>query len=315
MPPKTRRTHLSQSSGDPLSELNQATDQRSHDITASPGSQTGLAPVVVTSPTSQIVMDKNVTPSTPRRTDQSAEIDSLPAINTDFQKFAIYIKSQFNDFSTRLADMESRLEDRLTALEIENNTLRESLTRNEKSMQVMDSRLKSCERKLEEAERREVENEQYSRKSSIRIFGLPSAKKNEDAKRVVCDFVNNSKLKLDPPLQAEAIDIAHRVGRPSPKDTQTMICKFMRRTDKERVIKFRKRLSGSKMGISDDIAKSHLDYMEELRKRQDITDVWFFDGKIFAKPVDCTHNILPRLYCNIEKLIFDAKARPPLKRH
>ena len=142
------------------------------------------------------------------------------------------------------------------------------------------------------------------------MFGLPVPRANEDPKRVVCDFVN-TKLELNPPLLPAAIDVAHRVGAPTVKRTQTMLCKFVMHTDKWRIIKIRKILQKTGFGISDDIAKQHLDYMDALKTRQDVSEVWFFNGKVFLKPVGTKHACNPRLHCDIDKLIKDTLLKPP----
>ena len=220
-------------------------------------------------------VEESTTPQRPpRRSDVSPGGGALPA---DFQSLAGYISEKFTAFAnllaahktdvcSKLSDLESRLASRITALEIDNENLKTALKKRESEQEVLVARLNNCERKLQLAERAEVENEQYSRKSSIRIYGLPSAAPNEDAKRVVCDFVNN-RLKIQPPLDHDAIDVAHRVGAKTPHNTQTMLCKFIKRTDKIRVIKARSTLKGTRLSITDDIAKRNIEYMEELKKK------------------------------------------------
>ena len=153
--------------------------------------------------------------------------------------------------------------------------------------------------KLQLAERAEVENEQYSRKNSVRIFNLPAPRQNEDSRAVVCEFAN-TKLQLEPPLVPHDIDICHRVAVKSPRHTQMMICKFVRRTNKIRILKIRTKLASTGLGVADDIAKQHLDFMDGLKKRADVAEVWFFNGKIFCKPVGTENSFNPRLHCNVE---------------
>ena len=181
-------------------------------------------------------------------------------------------------------------------------------------MKNLQNQVNLLERKSQLSERNEVENNQYSRKNSVRIFNLPAPTgTNEDHRRVVCDFVN-TKLKVEPPLVPNDIDVAHRVGGRTPRNTQTMLVKFVRRYDKFRVLKLRKELSGSKMGISDDIAKQYLDFMETLKNRADISQTWFFNGKVFCKPVGTDHNFTPRLHCDISRLIKETLDKPPRQR-
>ena len=85
-----------------------------------------------------------------------------------------------------------------------------------------------------------------------------------------------------------------------------MLCKFLIRTEKMRVIENRTKLARpvrTGYGISDDITKRNLDFMKDLEKREDIKDVWFFNGKVFFKLKTSNKKFTPRLSSNIDKLI------------
>ena len=77
------------------------------------------------------------------------------------------------------------------------------------------------------------------------------------------------------------------------------------------VIRSRSSLKGTGMGISDDIAKALLDYMDLLQQRSDIAQTWFFNGKIFCRPEGSKNTFNPRLYCDIDKMINVAINKPP----
>ena len=254
----------------------------------------------------------------PRRNHPSgADLSSIQDIQTLStvlgNRFSI-IESLIQDYKAEVVreikDLETRLSDRIVALEIEKDTLVNNLSFQKAQNEKLESRLSAVESQLKLAVRHEVENEQYSRKSSARFFNLPPPSHNEDCKLVVCGFVNE-KMQIDgPPLVPDDIDIAHRVGKPSQRGTQTMLCKFMRRTDKMRVLKYRKQLVGSGFGVSDDIARAYIDYMDLLKQREDVAQVWFFDGKCFLKPKGTTNRCNPRLNCNVDKLIKDTLSKP-----
>ena len=81
-----------------------------------------------------------------------------------------------------------------------------------------------------------------------------------------------------------------------------------------RVLKLRSALGGSGLAISDDIAKQHLDYMNQLKGREDVSQVLFYDGKIWLKPKNTLNSCNPRLHCDINKLITDTLNKPARKR-
>ena len=240
-----------------------------------------------------------------------AELQAFKATMTEkFADFARQLNNNNISVMTKLQEIEQKYDDKITALEIDNKTLSDKLVKHVKAYDVVCDRLNRCERLIKETERNELENEQYSRKNSVRVFGLPTALPNENSKAIMVNFVNE-KLAIVPPLRPDDIEVAHRVGAPTAKHTQTLLCKFMRRTDKVRVITARKTLKGTGFSISDDIAKKLMEYMEALKERTDIGQIWFWNGKLFAKPPNCNNFFNPRLHCDVHKLVQKALARPP----
>ena len=55
--------------------------------------------------------------------------------------------------------------------------------------------------------------EQYSRRSNLRIEGIPETVRTGEIKNAILDFVNDH-MKLTPILQSHEIERAHRIGRP-----------------------------------------------------------------------------------------------------
>ena len=79
-----------------------------------------------------------------------------------------------------------------------------------KYTQTLDLKIKCSEAKriTLEAKAQAIENEQYSRKSNIKIYGMEE-NKNENSKKVVFDMCKKD-LKLE--IHEKDIDAAHRVG-------------------------------------------------------------------------------------------------------
>ena len=84
--------------------------------------------------------------------------------------------------------------------------------------------------------------EQYGRRGSLRISGIPESQVDTDAAVVE---LANTELGLEPPLQMADIDISHRLpqrrGAP-PDEPRTVIVRFMTRKDRNRVIAARRKL-------------------------------------------------------------------------
>ena len=60
------------------------------------------------------------------------------------------------------------------------------------------------------------DQEQYTRRASIRIFGVPESTSGSSDDKVL--QLCNTHMKLNPPLQLEEIEVSHRAGR-SPQQT------------------------------------------------------------------------------------------------
>ena len=94
---------------------------------------------------------------------------------------------------------------------------------------------------LNEVEKHENENEQYSRRCNIRSFGLPELE-NENCYEVVTEFC---KMKLGCDLELCDIDRTHRVGRPRLGKQRDIIVKFCSYQSKIKVMKCKKKSQGN----------------------------------------------------------------------
>ena len=118
-----------------------------------------------------------------------------------------------NCLNTKLLEQAERIE----KLESQNYELK-------RSYDDIKERLKDTERKQSETEHtlfklenqtktnaiKANENEQYSRRNNLRIFGLPQNDKNENSKEIVHSFIKDNLHMRD--VKIEEISAAHRVG-------------------------------------------------------------------------------------------------------
>ena len=91
-----------------------------------------------------------------------------------------------------------------------------------------------CESKLDD-------QEQYSRRNSLRITGIPESD-NEDIVPKVLDVINN-KIKPDIPVSSDHIDRLHRVGKRSGDTPRAVLIKFATYRHRQRVYRNRKNLN------------------------------------------------------------------------
>jgi hypothetical protein len=115
--------------------------------------------------------------------------------------------------------------------------------------------------------------EQYTRRNSIRIYGIDDTNKNEtpaDTEQKVQTFLKD-KLYID--LDPTDIDIAHRIGKYIVDSNRPPICKFIYRTHKLKVISARKKLKGSTQVIREDLTLRNARLFEKLSQKEEVKNV------------------------------------------
>lgn len=171
-----------------------------------------------------------------------------------------------------------------------------------------DKEIKDLQQKYEDIRDRCDELEQYSRKNSLRISGIPL---NSDPNVTDDSFAHvlnvcNEKMKITPPIRREDISNCHRVGsKESPN--RPILVKFMNYQIRSRVFMAKKNLKTynqnreptrneaagntgtptlNKIFINEDLCKGRalLSFQARQLKRDDIIlDTWTFNGTIMVK--------------------------------
>ena len=97
--------------------------------------------------------------------------------------------------------------------------------------------------------------EQFTRRNSLRIYGMHDQNKfetTEQTSELVCSMFKN---KLDVTVQMGDIDISHRLGTFRPDGNRPIICKFVSREIKLRVLRARRLLKGSSAVVREDLTR------------------------------------------------------------
>ena len=142
-------------------------------------------------------------------------------------------------------------------------------------------------------------NEQYSRKNSIRIFGIAQNSEQEDCKQIVQEFCKQS---LNINFEKNEIVGAHRVGRKQPDRPQGIIVKFVHSETKYNIIKARRKLKGTIYVVNDDLSQKNAQLLNRAHRHERVKSTWSSNGKLFAMG----HNgakIRLELFCDIDSLL------------
>lgn len=127
------------------------------------------------------------------------------------------------------------------------------------------------------------EQEQYSRRSNIRIFGIEEDKE-ENTDDIIINLVNKQ-LKVD--MNVNSIDRSHRTGQRklevnTSKKPRPIIVKFTSYRERQKVLQNRKMLKGSGIVIREDLTRTRLTLWQDAVKTFGYQSVWTRDGVIFV---------------------------------
>ena len=125
--------------------------------------------------------------------------------------------------------------------------------------------------------------EQYSRRDSFKVFGVPESGPQEDTSQMVVDLAKEIGVEL----RRDDISVSHRVyvSKKSSKP-RPIIVKMVRREKKVDVMKAKKRLrelnDRKDIFIVEDLTQLRVKLVRELRKEPRVEKVWTIDGKVFC---------------------------------
>ena len=150
-----------------------------------------------------------------------------------------------------------------------------------------DKRINDLEVKVRELEAKNDELEQYSRRNSLRISGIPEDP-FEDVSEKTLELIKTDLGKKD--FTISAIDRVHRVGtKTNGAQPRSILVKFA--TYRERAAVYKRRSSlkdrvGASIYINEDLTKSRATLLYKARKAKKdktILDCWTADGNILVK--------------------------------
>lgn len=174
------------------------------------------------------------------------------------------------------------LQDRCTGMQIQVDNVLKKNEKLVKETKELSERLIEKDVCIKAQERSLNDLEQYTRRNSVRIYGLLDKDKSESIE-ATCNLVIstlNTKLKLK--LAPRDIDISHRLGKFSPDANRPVICKFVSRVVKKNVMSVRRQLKGTSIIIREDLTQKNAKLLEEVSAKDGIQNAWSDDGKILA---------------------------------
>lgn len=193
---------------------------------------------------------------------------------TILQSLATIVVSRIDDLADKVA---LKLDARLQSMD--------------KQIKAKDQRIMALEKDVTELRDLVDAQEQYSRRESLRLFGIPETT-GENTNALVMNFC--TKMSLDPPLNPSEISRSHRAGEKKQGVNRPLLVKFTNYASRDRVIRSRKNLKQhnsdpacqTPLFVSEDLTRlrAHLAYKARLLKKAGkIRDTWTWDGKVYIQ--------------------------------
>lgn len=187
---------------------------------------------------------------------------------------------------TLIADKDFLLTVAKTVAEVVQNNLQKMFDEQNKLLSEMQQRIASLEEQNAQVlvEKNALQDElddlqQYTRRNSIRILGIPE-QMGENPVQVVLNLFKE-KLKIE--TETNKIDRAHRVGKISSKYHRCLIVKFISYHERKKVFDMKKLLKGSGIRIVEDLTKRRVEVLNAAKQQYKNENVWTSDGTIMIK--------------------------------
>ncbi|CAH1772848.1 unnamed protein product [Owenia fusiformis] len=177
-----------------------------------------------------------------------------------------------SEIEKAVVEVSEKTDKRLNEIETENKKLKDDI--------------KAVNVKLQELTIAMNDTAQQTRKSSVRVFGIPenNSENREDCAEVVYEHLKTKIQNFSP----GDIEVAHRVpgGKPQISNRskpRPILVKFKFRGVKDVVIRQKKALKGSDLRVYEDLTPANRKLLYELKQHDGISQAWTVNGKVLGK--------------------------------
>nr|CAI5845611.1 unnamed protein product [Callosobruchus analis] len=131
--------------------------------------------------------------------------------------------------------------------------------------------------KIEEANKKIEQMEQFSKRCNLRFFGIPETN-DEKCRDVITDIIK-TKLNLSS-ISTEDIEVAYRSGSSKGNAPRVIFVRFYSARVKNDVYSNKKNLKGSRITIREDLTATRMTIVKEKIARHGKDQVWTINGRI-----------------------------------
>ena len=180
------------------------------------------------------------------------------------------LDTKMEDLNTTVKSLQSKLSS--VEIDMDNVKVKQNSTFVDERINQLQSNLEKSKREVDECHQKILYLEAYSRRENLKFEGIAEASQNnatatqsENTEDALVDFIENV-LGIEDAKNIEFQRI-HRLGKPNSDSGvggRTIIARFLRFSDRERVFKQGRKLKGTNYRMFEDIPK-------ELQKRKTTT--------------------------------------------
>ncbi|KAK3102633.1 hypothetical protein FSP39_013790 [Pinctada imbricata] len=158
--------------------------------------------------------------------------------------------------------------------------LREKLVDSKKEIRELTQRVIDSEEKAGIAYSKSNRNEQYSRKTNFKLYGVKESK-GEDTEKIVIETIDK---KADLKVDRNEILAVHRIpGKPGKE--RPILVKMRNSACKTKVMRKRSVLKrqGGGVTLADDVTDLNAKLINRLSRHSDIEAAWYFNGFVYGQ--------------------------------
>ncbi|MES9881224.1 MAG: hypothetical protein ABW185_10125 [Sedimenticola sp.] len=174
------------------------------------------------------------------------------------------------------------LQNKIQSLESENLCLKKDVTTLKNQLASETKRLTVCETRSMTALSKSNYNEQYSRKTNIKIMDIQE-KPNETEGDLV-KSVSELCQKQGVTLQQSKIVAIHRIPS-KPNQTRPVLIKLANGNEKTKIMKQRSIFKTSGNRLVDDVTKLNSELISRLLAHNRIEQAWYYNGAVYGKSI------------------------------
>ncbi|KAK3108227.1 hypothetical protein FSP39_003566 [Pinctada imbricata] len=173
------------------------------------------------------------------------------------------------------------LQERIDSQNLDIHNLKEQLSECRKEMRGVHHKMKMSEKMAETAYIKSNYNEQYSRKTNIKIYGVQEVRE-ENTQQVTCDVIKKT---AGVELNTQDIIAVHRIPGAKSKQPRPIILKLRNTERKAQVMKKRSQVkrTGNGVRLADDVTAANTALIKTLNENADIDAAWYFNGTVYGQ--------------------------------